>query len=72
MVTTSPSNDISIFDATNSANVYFVENFDYESSYDFVQPGTFPTNPFGTLGPEGNYTIDTNPRNSHTLFNSFP
>ena len=50
--------DISNPDAAKAATVYFFENFEYESVDDFAQPGASPTNAFGTLGPEGNYTIE--------------
>jgi uncharacterized protein (TIGR03382 family) len=40
-------------------------NAGFTSSYAFVAPGA------GNLYPEGVYTVDSNPQNSHNLFSSF-
>ncbi len=57
--------DIRIFDATTT---YFYENFEYESKYNYVEPGNSLNLSNGNLSSPFTYTIDTNPKNSHSLF----
>ncbi|MFN7919362.1 MAG: fibronectin type III domain-containing protein [Bryobacteraceae bacterium] len=43
----------------------FKEDFEFRSDYGYVRPGP------AALYPEGKYTVDKNPNNSHNLFTSF-